>query len=138
MKRINAKELIGKKLTVRDLMRVMDDIDVYDDVCEELGIAFCNPFDDDEVHDWSEYLTERGMKQFSDVLDYPMEIFEGCVGGCEYAIVEGCVGGCAYAIVKVDDDDDNVWRAKLIRAKRFFESAAGYCSCEDHDKWFKM
>ncbi len=126
MKRIDAEELVGQKLTVRDLMRVLYDVDVYDDVCESLAIAFCNPFDDDEQHDWSEYLTERGMKQFADVLDYPMEIFEGCVGGC------------AYAIVKVDDDDDNVWRAKLIRAKRFFESAAGYCSCEDHDKWFKM
>lgn len=126
MKRIEAERLVGQKLTVRDLMRVMDDIDVYDDVCEELGIAFCNPFDDDEQHDWNEYLTERGMKQFADVLDYPIEIFEGCVGGC------------AYAIVKVDDDDDNVWRAKLIRAKRFFESAAGCCSCEDYDRWFKM
>lgn len=126
MKRIEAESLVGQKLKVRDLMRVMDDIDVYDDVCESLAIAFCNPFDDDEEHDWSEYLTERGMKQFSDVLDYPMEIYDGCVGGC------------AYAIVKVDDDDDNVWRARLIRAKRFFESAAGYCSCEDYDKWFRM
>lgn len=125
MKRIDAKELVGQKLTVRDLMRVLYDVDVYDDVCESLAIAFCNPFDDDEQHDWSEYLTERGMKQFADVLDYPMELFEGCVGGF------------AYAIVKVDDDD-NVWRARLIRAKRFFESAAGYCSCEDHDKWFRM
>ena len=125
MKRIDAKELVGQKLTVRDLIRIMDDIDVYDDVCEELGIAFCNPFDDDEVHDWNEYLTKCGMEQFKEVLDYPMELFEGCVGGC------------AYAIVKVDDDD-NVWRAKLIKAKNFFESAAGYCSCQDHDKWFRM
>ena len=120
MKRIDAKELVGQKLTVRDLMRIMDDIDVYDDVCEELGIAFCNPFDDDEVHDWNEYLTERGMKQFADVLDYPMEIIFG------------------NAIVCVDDSDDKVWKTRLRRAKRFFYAAAGYCSCEDYDNWFKM
>lgn len=126
MKRINAKELIGKKLTVRDLMRVMDDIDVYDDVCEELGIAFCNPFDDDEVHEWDEYLTKCGMEQFKEVLDYPMEIYYGYVGGC------------MNAIVHIDDDDDKVWKRRLRKAEEFFESAAGYCSCEDYDKWFKM
>ena len=122
MKRIDADTLAvsGKKFKVRDLMLVDNDIDVYDNVCESLAIAFCNPFDDDEVHDWSEYLTERGMKQFADVLDYPMEIIFG------------------NAIVCVDDSGDKVWKTRLKRAKRFFESAAGYCSCEDYDKWFKM
>ena len=122
MKRIDADTLAvsGKKFTVRDLMLVDNDIDVYDNVCESLAIAFCNPFDDDEVHDWSEYLTERGMKQFAEVLDYPMEIIFG------------------NAIVCIDDPEDNVWRARLIMAKWFFESAAGYCSCEDYDKWFGM
>lgn len=122
MKRIDADTLAvsGKKFKVRDLMLVDNDIDVYDNVCESLAIAFCNPFDDDEVHDWSEYLTERGMKQFADVLDYPMEIIFG------------------NAIVCVDDSDDKVWKTRLKRAKRFFESASGYCSCEDYDKWFRM
>lgn len=122
MKRIDADTLAvsGKKFKVRDLMLVDNDIDVYDNVCESLAIAFCNPFDDDEVHDWSEYLTERGMKQFADVLDYPMEIIFG------------------NAIVCVDDSDDKVWKTRLKRVKRFFESAAGYCSCEDYDKWFRM
>ena len=122
MKRIDADTLAvsGKKFKVRDLMLVDNDMDVYDNVCESLAIAFCNPFDDDEAHDWSEYLTERGMKQFADVLDYPMEIIFG------------------NAIVCVDDSDDKVWKTRLKRAKRFFESAAGYCSCEDYNKWFRM
>ena len=127
MKRIDAKELVGQKLTVRDLMCVMDDIDVYDDACEELGIAFCNPFDDDEVHDWDEYLTELGMKQFKDVLDYPMHINPYDMG---YAM--------PCAIVEIDDEDEAVWESRLIKAKRLFNSAAGYCSCEDYDKWFRM
>lgn len=122
MKRIDADTLAvsGKKFKVRDLMLVDNDIDVYDNVCESLAIAFCNPFDDEEVHDWDEYLTERGMKQFADVLDYPTEIIFG------------------NAIVCVDDSDDKVWKTRLKRAKRFFESAAGYCSCEDYNKWFRM
>lgn len=127
MKRIEARELIGQKLTVRDLMRVMYDIDVYDDVREELGIAFCNPFDDDEVHEWNEYLTEEAMNTFGDVLDYPMHINQ-----YDYGMNMTC------AVIEINDEDDKVWKKRLRKAKRFFESAAGYCSCEDHDKWFKM
>lgn len=127
MKRIEATELIGQKLTVRDLMRVMYDIDVYDDVCEELGIAFCNPFDDDEVHEWNEYLTEEAMNTFGDVLDCPMHINQ-----YDYGMNMTC------AVIEIDDEDDKVWKKRLRKAKEFFESAAGYCSCEDYDKWFKM
>lgn len=39
-----------KDLKVLHLLMLNEDVDVYDDVCEELGIAFCNPFDDDKVH----------------------------------------------------------------------------------------
>ena len=127
MKRIDAREMIGQKLTVRDLMRVMNDIDVYDDVCEELGIAFCNPFDDDEVHEWDEYLTDEAMNAFGDVLDYPMHI-----NPYDFGTNMPC------AVVEIDDEDDKVWKKRLGKARRFFESAAGYCSCEDYDKWFKI
>ena len=127
MKRIDAREKVGERMRVSDLLLFDNDIDVYDNVCESLAIAFCNPFDDDEVHEWSEYLTERGMRQFDKVLDYPIEIV-----GNDYGMDSPC------AILDVDDVDDKVWRARLSLAKRFFYAAAGYCSCEDYDKWFLM
>ena len=125
MKRIDAKELINRHLTVRDLMLVMDDIDVYDDVCESLAIAFCNPFCDDELHDWREYLTDDGMKKFGEVLDYRLAIWVGH-------------DGMPYAVVGCDSAYEFEWKRRLKMAKEFFESAAGYCSCEDYNKWFRM
>lgn len=102
-------------MTVRDLIQQEVDIDVYDDVCEELGIAFCGP----------QLLTEEGEKTFADVLDYPVKI-----NTCSY-------GGLPAAIVLIDDPDEDVWNERLEKARLFFESAAGYCSCEDYDRWFK-
>lgn len=125
MKRIDAKELVGQKLTVRDLMHIMDDIDVYDDVCEELGIAFCNPFPDEEVHDWDEYLTEYGMNTLGDVLDYPMEIYP-----------YDCGMDMPCAVIGIDDEE-GVWQKKLRKAKRFFYACAGYIDCDEYDKLFK-
>lgn len=86
-----------------DLMRIMDDIDVYDDVCEELGIAFCNPFDDDDAHDWDEYLTEYGMNTFGEVLDYPMEIYP-----------YDCGMDMPCAVIGIDDEE-GVWQKKCER-----------------------
>ncbi len=90
-------------------MKMHIDIDVCDDVCEELYIAFCGPME----------LTESGEKQFGEALDYELEI-------------TGDV-----AIVKIDDDNDDVWGARLEKAKELFYSLAGYCSSDDYDKWFK-
>lgn len=103
-------------MTVRDLIQQEVDIDVYDDVCEELGIAFCGP----------QLLTEEGEKTFADVLDYQVKI-----NTCSY-------GGLPAAIVLIDDPDEDVWNERLEKARLFFESAAGYCSCEDYDRWFKQ
>lgn len=125
MKRIDAREKVGERMKVSDLLLFDNDIDVYDNVCESLAIAFCNPFDDDEVHEWSEYLTERGMRQFDKVLDYPIEIV-----GNDYGMDIPC------AILDVDDVDDKVWKTRLSLAKRFFFAAAGFCTCDDYDKWF--
>ena len=125
MKRIDAREKVGERMKVGDLLLFDNDIDVYDNVCESLAIAFCNPFDDDEVHEWSEYLTERGMRQFDKVLNYPIEI-----------VGSDCGMDIPCAIIDVDDVDDKVWKTRLSLAKRFFYAAAGYCSCDDYDKWF--
>lgn len=101
-------------MTVRELLQMEIDIDVYDDVCEELGIAFCGPME----------LTEKGKEKFAEVLDY------------ELTLVPHSYGGFPAYIVHVDDPDDRVWEDRLAKAKEFFEAAAGYCSVEDFEKWF--
>lgn len=98
-------------MTVRELLGWKGDIDVYDDVCEELGIAFCGPMK----------MTEEGEKVWSDVLDYEVELYLANI--------------IPYALVHVDDVD-GVWEKKLERAKEFFESLAGYCPADDYDRWF--
>jgi len=101
-------------MTIRDLIQQDVDIDVYDDVCEELGIAFCGP----------QPLTPEGENEFAEVLDYPVMInFHS-------------YGGIPAAIVRIDDPDEDVWKERLGKAKKFFEGAAGYCACSDYDRWF--
>lgn len=99
-------------MTVRDLITQEIDIDVYDDVCEELAIAFCGPMG----------LTAEGEKEFAEVLDYDITIYNSSYGGYPAASVH------------VDGDD---WKKKLRKAKKFFDSAAGYCDVNDYKKWFK-
>ena len=101
-------------MTVKDLLPMEIDIDVYDDVCEDLGIAFCGPC----------VLTDAGREEFKEVMDY------------EITLVPHSYGGCPAYIVHVDDADDRVWKHKLRKAKKFCDSFAGYCSCEDFEKWF--
>jgi hypothetical protein len=101
-------------MKVRDFIQLENDIDVYDDVCEELGICFCGAMG----------LTEDGEKVWADVMDYDMEL--------------DISGQFVTAIVHVDDDDEKTWKRRLKRAKEFFYSAAGYCADEDYNKWFKF
>lgn len=102
-------------MTIRDLIKEEIDIDVYDDVCEKLGIAFCGPC----------VLTDEGEKEFADIMGYQIKI-----NPCSY-------GGLPAAIVLIDDPDEAVWTERLEKAKRFFDSAAGYCASSDYDRWFK-
>lgn len=100
-------------MTIRDLIQQEIDIDVYDDVCEELGIAFCGP----------QPLTPEGQEHFAPIMDYEVELNLSSSYG-------------DVAIVKVDDPDESVWTERLRRAKEFFDSAAGYCPCSVYDLWF--
>lgn len=101
-------------MTIRDLIQQEIDIDVYDDVCEELGIAFCGP----------QPLTPEGEAEFSDIMGY------------EVTINQHSYCGLPAAIVRIDDPDESVWEERLAKAKRFFDAAAGYCACDDYDRWF--
>lgn len=86
-----------------------NDIDVYDNVCEELGICYCV----------GTKLTKEGEEHFKEVLDYDIDVHE------EYC----------NAVIDVDDEE-GIWQKKLKKAKEFFYSAAGYCDESDYDKWF--
>lgn len=101
-------------MTIRDLIQQEIDIDVYDDVCEELSIAFCGP----------QEFTDDGRREFEDIMDYTVEINPHSYGGIQAAII--CI----------DDPDEAVLKHKLNRVKKFFYSAAGYCSVENYEKWF--
>lgn len=94
-------------MKVKDLIQQDIDIDVYDDVCEELGIAFCGPLE----------LTEHGAQKFAEVLNYEVQLHNDC------------------AIVCVDAPEGE-WQRRLRKAKKFFYAAAGYCAEEDYNNWF--
>lgn len=97
------------KHTIRDLLLMDVDIDVYDNVCESLAIAFCGPMN----------LTEEGKEHFKDVLDLPVIIYTDN----------------NVAIVDVDDSE-GVWQKKLKGAKELFYALAGFCPISDWHKWF--
>ena len=86
-----------------------EDIDVYDNVCELLAIAYCGT-----------QLTKAGEEHFKEVLDYEILVMP------------------VHNIAVIDvDGPEGVWQKKLKIAKEFFYSAAGYCAETDYDKWFK-
>ena len=100
-------------MKIKEFITLDTDIDVYNDVCEELGIAFCGPA----------VLTEEGKKHFAEVLEYDIEL--------------DTTGEIWTSAVHVDGDDGNKWKKRLRKAEEFFYSAAGYCADEDYQKWFK-
>lgn len=97
------------KMKVRKFIGLPIDVDVYDNVCEELGIAYCGAYK----------LTDAGEARFEEVMDMDIELDED-----NY-----------IAIVDVDGDE-GVWQHNLYIAKDFFESIAGYCTYTDFDRWF--
>lgn len=100
-------------MKVRDFIKQSIDVDVYDDVCEELAIAFCGPME----------LTDQGVAEFTDVLDYEVELIT--------------VSNYTTAVIKVDDGTEDGWKKRLRKAKKFFEAAAGYCAESDYRCWFE-
>ena len=99
-------------MKVKDLLEQSISVDVYDDVCEELAIAFDGPME----------LTDEGKKKFREVLNYDVSLVH--------------TGGFLNAIVHIDDEDEKVWQRRLRKAKELFDGMAGYCAYDDYDKWF--
>lgn len=101
-------------MKVRELLKQDIDIDVYDNVTEELAVAFCGPME----------LTEAGLRRFGEVLDYEAKLTNK--------------GGYIYALIDVDDpEDEDGWERRLELAKELFEGMAGMCPATDYELWFK-
>lgn len=101
-----------KTMKIEEFMNEERDIDVYDDVVDGIGIAFCGPM----------LLTPEGKKEWEDVLNLDITVIDSPYTG-------------DVAIVEVDKYGDD-WEKYQIRAKSFFYALAGYCAAEDYDKWF--
>lgn len=97
-------------MKVKELLTMDIDIDVLDNICDALEIAFVGPAK----------LTTEGMKEFDDVLEYEVKLHE------EYG----------YCVIICTDNPNVKWLTKLRKAKALFSALAGYCSASDYDKWF--
>ena len=88
------------------------DIDIEDNVCQEIGLAFVGPIE----------LTKEGKEKFKDVLEYEVRLYEEE----------------SWASVKCNDQEPEIkWLTKFKKVQEFFKACAGYCSAKDFDKWFK-
>ena len=99
---------MAETMKVAEFLSKSIDVDVTDDVCEELYIAFCGPIE----------LTDAGKEHFSKALTLDITL------------------DCDIAVVHVDGGEGE-WQKNLKAAKALFESAAGYCAARNWDKWFK-
>ena len=106
-----------KHMTVRELLTKELDIDVYDNVCEELGIAFCGP----------QSLTDDGEAHFAEALNFDVEVIEPNEAIHQYSWV---------GIVDVDGEEGE-WQKKLAIAKELFHTLAGYCSVSEFERFVK-
>jgi len=99
------------KMTIRKFLREMkNDIDVYNNVIDEDGIAYCPPVE----------LTEDGEKQFQEVLNYTINV----------DVANN------YAEVICDDYENIPWQRKRRLANELFFDLAGYCPIDDFARWF--
>ncbi len=100
--------------TVRDLLPLEIDIDIYNDIIDDMGICLCGPTK----------LTEKGEQEFKEVLDLPVEIIDP---DTPYQTV----------MVKIDDPYEEVWKRRRKILLKFLWSAAGYVDEELYNEWFE-
>lgn len=102
------------RMTIRELLTHKIDIDVYNNITDDEAVALVCPME----------LTEEGLKEWGDVLDYVVETTTD--------------NNYSYAVCICDDDPNVKWQTKKKRLTKFLWSAAGYCSNKDYDAWFKI
>ena len=95
-------------MTVREFLNMDIDIDVTDNVCEELFIAFVGP----------DHLTEKGEEYFKSVLDLSIDVDE------------------ENNIAIIDIDDDN-WEEHLRYLNQLFYTFAGYVTETTYNEMVK-
>lgn len=83
-------------MKVRDLIEQEISIDVYDDFCDEIAIAFDGPL----------VLTHEGEWHFWDVLNYEVKLYSH--------------GGDIHAVVCVDDENEEVRVRRLKKQVNSF------------------
>lgn len=107
-----------QKLIVRELLHYINcmekDVDVYVDGID--GIAVCGG----EIA-----LTPAGMAEFGEVLEMEMDDYYIVGSDDDYGDLQD---------YRVEDKGDG---GRLQKAWEFLCSLAGYCSCDNYDKWFK-
>jgi hypothetical protein len=104
-------EVPNGRMTIRELMSYDIDIDIANNVTDSLGMCLCCPVK----------LTDEGKYDWHDVLNYVVDVY----------------GDDNYAECIVDDEEPEIpWNKKLRRLNNFLNSAAGYCSEENYEKWF--
>ena len=101
------------KMTVKEFIELWadgthDDIDVTENVSECFCIAYCG-----------NQLTKAGEKEWADVLNYSIEVYED--------------PRWPEAVVDVTTAPNN----RVDRVRLFFYSLAGYCTENCYNKWFR-
>lgn len=98
-----------KRMSFMDFIERDGEHDVYDDVCDGIGVCYCGGMK----------LTDEGKKEFAEILECELDV-------CDEE---------SLATFLIDECKD--WKRKYKVAKAFFWSAAGYCVDDDFNKWFE-
>ena len=99
-------------MTVKDLLAIKNiDIDVYDNYCEELGIAYCGT-----------QLTEQGNEKYKEILELEIEL--------------DLKNDVAVILIDTPNRSEEECERLLRKACRMFNGMAGYCDEETYNKYF--
>lgn len=110
-------------MKVKDLFNTNIDlcVDVYENIADLIGIAFCGETG----------LTEEGKKHFSKALQFPIKRIDKDMLVID---TEKYYNDKKINLDKYDFEDKIP--AGVQNLIDLFWGVAGYCSCEDYEKWF--